>query len=64
MAAEWLGSHRARELTVRHAVEVEGIVKLRPLYASRGHGDDGVEKKYTASALIADWLVMAVRLGG
>uniref|UniRef100_A0A0E0I8I1 Uncharacterized protein n=1 Tax=Oryza nivara TaxID=4536 RepID=A0A0E0I8I1_ORYNI len=21
-----------------------------------GHGDDGVEKKYTASALIADWL--------
>ena len=26
---------RARELTVRRAVEVEGIVKLRPLYASR-----------------------------
>ncbi len=40
MAAERLGSHRARELTVRRAVEVDGIVKLRTLYASR-HGVPG-----------------------
>uniref|UniRef100_A0A0E0BR53 Uncharacterized protein n=1 Tax=Oryza glumipatula TaxID=40148 RepID=A0A0E0BR53_9ORYZ len=35
MAAERLGSHRARELTVLLAVEVEGIVKLQQLHASR-----------------------------
>uniref|UniRef100_A0A0E0FG43 Uncharacterized protein n=1 Tax=Oryza nivara TaxID=4536 RepID=A0A0E0FG43_ORYNI len=35
VAVERLRSHRARELTVRRAMEVEGIVKLRPLYASR-----------------------------
>jgi hypothetical protein len=35
VAAERLGSHRVRELTVRRAMEVDGIVKLRPLYASR-----------------------------
>ncbi len=35
VAAEWLGLHRAREQTVRRDVEVEGIVKLWPLYASR-----------------------------
>ncbi len=35
VAAERLGSHRDWELTVRRAVEVDRIVKLRPLYASR-----------------------------
>ena len=35
VATKRLGLHRARDLTARRAVKVEGIVKLRPLYASR-----------------------------
>jgi hypothetical protein len=35
VVAERLGSHRTQELIVRRVVEVEGIVKLRQLYASR-----------------------------
>ncbi len=35
MAAERLGSHKAQELIVWCAMEVEGIVKLRSLYAAR-----------------------------